>query len=212
LSSNFGEVLTMFFGVLLADYIGLQAAGEAVVLPLLAAQILWINLVTDGPPALALGVDPAGEDLMRQPPRPVGEGVLTPQIWRGIALVGVIMAAGTLFVVDLSLPGGFVGGSGTVPYAQTMAFTTLMLFQIFNVVNARSDSISAFIGLFTNYWLWAAIAVSVALQVTVVYVPLLQQAFGTVGLSAWDWLRCIAIASSVLWVREIGKLITRQGR
>ncbi len=186
-----------------------EAERGGVVLPLLATQILWINLVTDGPPALALGVDPAGEDLMRQPPRPVGEGVLTRQMWRGIAFVGIIMAAGTLFALDISLPGGFVDGSGSLRYAQTMAFTTLMLFQIFNVVNARSDEISAFVGLFTNHWLWAAMALSVALQVAVVYVPVLQQAFGTVGLSAGDWLRCIAIASSVLWLREIGKLFAR---
>ena len=130
LSSNIGEVLTMFFGVLLAERIGLHAEGGAVVLPLLATQILWINLVTDGPPALALGVDPADEGLMHQPPRPAGEGVLTPRMWRGIVFVGVIMAAGTLFVLDASLPGGFVEGSGDLRYAQTMAFTTLMLFQI----------------------------------------------------------------------------------
>ena len=209
LSSNIGEVLTMFFGVLLADRIGLHAAGGAVVLPLLATQILWINLVTDGPPALALGVDPADEGLMQQPPRPIGEGVLTPRMWRGIVFVGVIMAAGTLFVLDASLPGGFVEGSGDLRYAQTMAFTTLMLFQIFNVFNARSDERSAFARLFTNRWLWAAIALSLALQVVVVYVPFLQQAFGTVGLSGADWLRCAVVASSVLWLREISKLVGR---
>jgi Ca2+-transporting ATPase len=209
LSSNIGEVLTMFFGVLLADRIGLESEEGGVVLPLLATQILWINLVTDGPPALALGLDPAGEAVMRQPPRPVGEGVLTPQMWRGIALVGVTMAAGTLFVLDVSLPGGFVDGSGNLRYAQTMAFTTLMLFQIVNVVNARSDHTSAFVGLFTNHWLWAAVTLSVVLQVAVVYVPVLQQAFGTVGLSAGDWSRCLAVASSVLWLREFGKLFAR---
>ena len=139
LSSNIGEVLTMFFGVLLADRIGLPGGGGAVVLPLIATQILWINLVTDGPPALALGVDPADEDVMHQPPRPVGEGVLTPRMWRGIIFVGVVMAAGTLFVLDSALPGGFFEGSGDLRYAQTMAFTTLMLFQVFNVFNARSD-------------------------------------------------------------------------
>ena len=212
LSSNIGEVLTMFFGVVLAERIGLHAEGGAVVLPLLATQILWINLVTDGPPALALGLDPAGKDLMHQPPRPVGEGVLTPQMWRGIAVVGIIMAAGTLFVLDASLPGGFIKGSGNLRYAQTMAFTTLMLFQMVNVVNARSDEISAFVDLFTNVWLWTAVALSLALQVAVVYVPVLQQAFGTVGLSTGDWLRCIAIASSVLWLREIGKLFARLRR
>src|SRR5690606_3949719 len=113
------------------------------VLPLLATQILWINLVTDGLPALALGVDPADENLMHQAPRPTDEGVLTPRMWRGIVLVGVIMAAGTLFVLDASLPGGFVPGTGDLRYAQTMAFTTLMLFQVFNVPNARSDDRSA---------------------------------------------------------------------
>lgn len=71
------------------------------------------------------------------------------------------------------------------------------------------DDNSAFVGLFTNQWLWSAMALSVALQATVVHVPMLQQAFGTVGLSARDWLGCLAIASSVLWLREIGKLFAR---
>jgi Ca2+-transporting ATPase len=207
LSSNIGEVLTMFFGVLLEKPIGLHAEGEAVVLPLLATQILWINLVTDGAPALALGVDPADDGLMQQPPRPVGEGVLTGRMWRGIVLVGVIMAAGTLFVLDASLPGGFVKGSGGLPHAQTMAFTTLMLFQVFNVVNARSDERSAFSRLFTNRWLWIAISASLALQVAVVHVAFLQRAFGTVALTPGDWLFCTAIASSVLWLREASKLV-----
>src|SRR6185295_13994941 len=117
----------------------LQAEAGGMVLPLIATQILWINLVTDGPPALALGVDPPDEGLMEQPPRPVSEGVLTRRMWRGIVLVGIVMAAGTLFVLDAALPGGVVEGSGDLRYAQTMAFTTLMLFQMFNVLNARSD-------------------------------------------------------------------------
>jgi Ca2+-transporting ATPase len=209
LSSNIGEVMTMFFGVLLAGPIGLRAIGDGVVLPLLATQILWINMVTDGPPALALGVDRADPGLMEQPPRPAGEGVLTRQMWRGIAFVGVIMAAGTLFVLDRSLPGGFVDGSGDLRYGQTMAFTTLMLFQIFNVLNARSDVRSAFERLFTNAWLWAAIAASIALQVAVVYVPWLQRAFGTAAIGAGDWILCLTVASSVLWLREAAKWVGR---
>jgi len=212
LSSNVGEVMTMFFGVVLARQIGLESAGGAVTLPLLATQILWINLVTDGPPALALGVDPADDGLMQRPPRPVGEPVVTAAMWRGIAFVGVVMAAGTLLVLDASLPGGFVHGSGDVPYAQTMAFTTLMLFQVFNVFNARSDERSAFSLLFTNRWLWAAVAGSIALQVLVVHVPLLQRAFGTTSLGTGDWLVCAAIASSVLWLRETTKAIRRGAR
>jgi Ca2+-transporting ATPase len=209
LSSNIGEVLTMFFGVLLAERIGLRGEGGAVVLPLIATQILWINLVTDGPPALALGVEPADETLMHQPPRPVGESVLTPSMWRGIVFVGIVMAVGTLFVLDSSLPGGFVEGSGDLRYAQTMGFTTLMLFQIFNVFNARSDVESAFIRLFTNPWLWAGVALSLALQVVVVYAPVLQRAFGTVALAGSDWLICSAVASVVIWLREITKAVVR---
>ena len=212
LSSNIGEVMTMFFGVLLAAPIGLDVAGETVVLPLLATQILWINLVTDGPPALALGVDTADPGIMSLPPRPVGEGVLTRRMWRGIVFVGAIMAVGTVYVLDASLPGGFVHGTGDLPYAQTMAFTTLMLFQIFNVVNARSDQRSAFVRLFTNGWLWAAMGTSVALQAIVVYVPFLQRAFGTVALSPSDWLFSTAVASSVLWLREVSKLMARRNR
>ena len=113
LSSNIGEVMTMFFGVLLAGVIGLNAAGgSGLVLPLLATQILWINLVTDGAPALALGVDHADTGTMTQPPRPRDEGVITRRMWTGIFFVGAVMAAGTLLVLDASLPGGLIEGSG----------------------------------------------------------------------------------------------------
>jgi Ca2+-transporting ATPase len=212
LSSNIGEVLTMFFGVLLAKVIGLQADAGGVVLPLLATHILWINLVTDGAPALALGVDPADAGVMDRPPRPRGEGVITLRMWMGIFFVGAIMAAGTLLVLDASLPGGAIAGSGEMRYAQTMAFTTLMMFQLFNVVNARSDEQSAFHGLFRNKWLWIAIALSLVLHIAVIYVPLLQQAFSTMRLSGADWLRCTAVASSVLWLRELSKIVTRLRR
>ena len=135
--------------------------------------------------------------------------MITRQMWFGIFLVGAVMAAGTLFILDASLPGGFVEGWGDLRYAQTMAFTTLVLFQTFNVINARSDERSAFRGLFTNRWLWLAIILSVVLQAAVVYLPLLQRAFSTVGLSLGDWLRCAGVASSVLWLREMSKAITR---
>ncbi len=210
LSSNIGEVMTMFFGVLLAEAMGLTAAGgNGFVLPLLATQILWINLVTDGAPALALGVDPADARIMQQPPRPRGERVITPTMWAGILFVGVVMAVGTLAVLDASLPGGFIEGSGTIGYAQTMAFTTLTLFQLFNVFNARSDHASAFRGLFANRWLWAAVGLSLILHAAVIYVPFLQQAFSTTSLKATDWLFCTAVASSVLWLREASKLTAR---
>jgi Ca2+-transporting ATPase len=210
LSSNIGEVLTMFFGVLFASRLGLPSENGVVVLPLLATQLLWINLVTDGAPALALGVDPAEEDLMRQPPRPNGEPVITGEMWRGIFFIGVVMAAATLFVLDASLPGGFVKGAGSLRYAQTMAFMTLTAAQFFNVFNSRSDRRSAFVDVFSNHWVWAAIGLSLVLQVVVLYVPAMQKAFGTVGLSAADWLRCLAAASVVLWMRELSKFLLRR--
>ncbi|MGE5813469.1 MAG: cation-translocating P-type ATPase [Acidobacteriota bacterium] len=212
LSSNIGEVMTMFFGVVLADVIGLQAGAGTVVLPLLATQLLWINLVTDGAPALALGVDPADANVMKKAPRPKGEGVITPRMWFGIVLVGAVMAAGTLYVLDASLPGGLVEGSGSMRYAQTMAFTTLMMFQLFNVFNARSDLQSAFRHVFSNPWLWAAVGVSLALHLAVIYLPVLQQAFSTAPLASGDWLRCAAVASSVLWLQEISKGSARMMR
>ena len=94
-------------------------------------------------------------------------------------------------------------------YAQTMAFTTLTLFQCFNVFNARSEEASAFTGLFSNGWLWTGVGLSLALHVAVIYMPFLQQAFSTTTLSAADWLRCAIVSSSVLWLRELTKGVTR---
>jgi Ca2+-transporting ATPase len=165
--------------------------------------------VTDGAPALALGLDPAEPDVMRQQPRDQGSGVITREMWLGIVFVGVIMAVGTLLVLDASLPGGLIAGTGEMAYGRTMAFTTLMLFQMFNVFNARSDTHSVFYELFHNRWLWGAVALSLALQVLVIYVPFLQSAFDTVPLTLQDWAFCIAVASGVLWLSEIKKLATR---
>jgi Ca2+-transporting ATPase len=210
LATNMGEVMTMFFGVVLADAIGLTGApGSAVVLPLTATQLLWINLLTDGAPALALGVDPAHDGVMTRPPRPRGEKVITRRMWMGIFQVGIVMAAGTLLVLDASLPGGFVEGTGTLRYAQTMSFTTLVFFSLFAVFSSRSDERSAFEGLFSNHWLWGATLFSVLLQIAVVYVPFLQHAFSTVGLTFADWVRCVVVANSVLWLRELVKLVRR---
>jgi Ca2+-transporting ATPase len=210
LSSNLGEVMMMFLGVLLADVIGLKAQeGSGIVLPLLATHILWINLVSDGAPALALGVDPVDPEVMNQPPRRRGEGAITRRMWVGILFVGAIMAAGTLLVLDWSLPGGLIEGAGSMRYAQTMAFTTLLFFSLFTVFNARSDEQSAFVGMFSNIWLWGAIVLSLVLQVAVIYVPFLQKAFSTVSLSAGDWLRCAAVGSSVLWLSELSKVVAR---
>lgn len=210
LSSNIGEVMTMFFGVLLARFIGLTPGEKGLSLPLLATQILWINLVTDGAPALALGFDSADRDLMELPPRPRGESVITRRMWSGIVFVGAVMAATTLLVLDACLPGGFIEGSGSMRYAQTMAFTTLMFSQMFNAFNSRSDEQSAFAYLFRNHWLSLAVGISIALHVAVIYVPGMQEAFSTVPISFADWLLCAGAASFVLWFREFSKLVARR--
>jgi magnesium-transporting ATPase (P-type) len=121
--------------------------------------------------------------------------------------VGIIIAAGTFLVLDASLPGGLISGSGDMQYGRTMAFTTLFLFQMFNVFNARSDTHSVVYQLFHNPWLFGAVALSLLLQVAVIYVPFLQRAFDTVPLRASDWLTCVLVASSVLWLRELSKAV-----
>jgi Ca2+-transporting ATPase len=130
-------------------------------------------------------------------------------MWTGIVLGGFVMALGTLLVLDTSLPGGLIEGSGTTRYAQTMAFTTLTLFQLFNAFNARSEERSAFEGLFRARWLWGAVGLSLALQIGVIYLPFMQHAFSTTALSIEDWLVCAGVASCVLWASELGKAVTR---
>ncbi len=215
LSSNAGEVMTMFFGIVLASVLGLVDEGGELFLPLLAVQILWINLVTDGGPALALGVDPAEEGLMARPPRDRTESVINRSMWATIGLVGFVMMLGTLFVLDGYLPGGLFelinfsqDGEFVTQYARTAAFTTLVMFQMFNVFNMRSERRSIFTsGLFHNRWLWIAVFSSLLLHLLVVYFPPLQRAFDTVPLTLFDWLLAAAVASSVVVVMEVVKLV-----
>lgn len=214
LSSNAGEVFFMFFGVLLAGVIGLQGeAGSTITVPMLAVQILWVNLLTDSAPALALSADPVDHDVMRIPPRDPASHVIDAPMWRDIYFVGAIMGVGTLAATDWILPGGLIpGGTGDASRAQTMAFTTLVFFQVFNAFNARSRTRSAFAGLFSNFWLWAAaIGVSLA-QVAVVHTPFLQTAFHTEPLTVGEWAVSIAISSCVLWTVELRKLVHRAGQ
>jgi P-type Ca2+ transporter type 2C len=212
LSSNIGEVLTMFLGVVLAGVLALDETGEAIAVPLLATQILWINLLTDTAPALAMGVDPPPDDVMQRSPRRLGDQVIDGEMWFGIFWVGLVMAVVTLVALDLRLAGGLLGGTGEIDEARTMAFTTLVLAQLFNCLNARSDRVSAFHHLFTNRWLWGAIALSVVLQVAVVHLGFLNEAFGTTPLALRDWLVCLGLASLVLWADEAKKLVERLWR
>jgi P-type Ca2+ transporter type 2C len=209
LSSNIGEVFTMFFGVMFAGALGLKSTGEAVAVPLLATQILWINLMTDTAPALAIGFEPPPANVMQRPPRHITDRVIDRSMWIGIAWVGMVMAAVTLAALDLRLPGGLLGGSGTIVEARTMAVTTLVFAQLFNAFNARSDRVSAFRHLFTNRLLWAAIGLSIVFQIAVVHVSFLNRAFDTMPLTGRDWMICVALASVVLWADEAKKLVQR---
>jgi Ca2+-transporting ATPase len=210
LSSNVGEVLTVFLGVVFAGVLGLtDASGGGLVLPLLATQVLWINLVTDSFPALAMGVDPEVDDVMARKPRKLTDRAIDGRMWGGIFTIGLVMAVATLFSIDLFLPGGFVDGDDTLQVARTVGFSTLVFAQMFNALNARSETTSAFRKLFANGWLWAAIVVAVALQVAVVEVPFLQAAFGTASLDVTQWIACVALGSVVLWYDEVRKLALR---
>ncbi len=214
LSSNMGEVLTVFGGVVLSGVIGLSGHSDSgVVLPLLATQILWINLVTDSAPALAMGVDPSVEDVMGRPPRKPTDRVIDATMWSGVLLIGAVMAASTLAVLDVFLPGGLIDIAGLstdeLPTARTAAFSTLVLAQLFNTLNSRSETVSALHHLFVNKWLWGAIGLGAVLQVAVVEVPVLQVAFSTEPLDPAHWAVVVAMASLVLWVGEIRKAVRR---
>ncbi len=220
LSTNAGELMTMFGGVMFAGVLGLTSAEPGLFLPLLAAQLLWINLVTDGPPALALGVNPKDRGAMERRPRRRGSGILLTEDWIRLGCVGVLMMIGTLAVLDAYYPGGLftLFAQGTGPntadeaHARTIAFTTLMMFQLFDVFNCRSRRRSAFSGFFENKWLLVAIALSLGAHVFVIYVPFLQMAFHTVPLSMTDWLVATGVSSTLLIGMELAKIVLRRVR
>lgn len=212
LSSNMGEVLTVFLGVVGAGVIGLQGAGDAVVLPLLATQLLWINLVTDSGPALAMGVDPATDDLMARQPRHLSERLIDTRMWITVVKTGLVIAGVTLLTIDMYLPGGLIEGTDDLTTARTAGFTVLVFTSLFTCFTARSDTASAFSYLFANPWLWAAVALSALLQVAVVHLDFLNVAFSTTPLTGEQWMVCVAMGSVVLWVSELRKLASRAFR
>ena len=198
LSCNFSEILTVF----LALMIGWP-------LPLVALQILWLNLITDIFPAFALALEPSAPDVMKRPPRDPQESLLTPGfigliVWQGLLLTGV-----TLFAFGIGMHWHGTEGDG-LRAATTMAFMTLALAQVFHVFNARSQRRSAFTDrLFTNGWLWAAVAMCLLLQAAAVYVPLLQRVLHTAPPSLADWGVIAGCSLLPVAVVELVKLIQR---
>jgi Ca2+-transporting ATPase len=173
-------------------------------LPLNPIQILWINIIMDGPPAQSLGVEPMDADLMKHPPRNPKESVITRRVITNILLGAGVMIIGTLSIFFLELG----KGSGVEKRAVTMAFTVFVMFQMFNALNCRSEEKSIFkLGFFSNKYVLLAIAASIFMQLAVLYVPLLQFIFGTVTLSVKDLALVTAVAGSVFVVDEIRKKV-----
>ncbi|PWB53696.1 MAG: ATPase [Candidatus Methanoperedenaceae archaeon] len=190
LSTNAGAILTVFIGTL-----------AGLPLPLTALQLLWINVIVDGPPALSLSVEPLDPESMKQPPRNPREQILSRKMLIHIFAIGYMMAIGTLGIFSYMLSIGS-------PKAQTLAFTTFVFFQLFNVLNCRSDIHSIFkIGFFSNRTSILSITGVILIQAAIVYFPQVQGAFGTVSLSLKDWLFSAAIASSIFIAFEISKSI-----
>lgn len=193
LSSNIGEI-TLMTG---ATFTGLP-------LPLTAVQILYVNLATDGLPALALAVDPPDDDLMRQPPRDPRQGIFTRPVV-GLMLIGGLWSA----LVNISL---FVwvlqSGRGLVE-AMTMTFVALVLIQFFKAYNFRSDHLSVFHHPFANRWLNLAILWELILLLGVVYLPFLHEPFGTFPLSLIDWVIISGVALTIVPVLELVKWVLR---
>ncbi|MBW2416997.1 MAG: cation transporting ATPase C-terminal domain-containing protein [Deltaproteobacteria bacterium] len=193
LSTNFGAVLC----VLTAPLLGLP-------LPFTPIQILWVNLIMDGPPAMALGVDPARPGVMRVAPRVRNASMLPIGRVLRLFVLGSIMAAGTLGVLSHGLD------VGSPEYARTLAFTTLVAFQIFNVFNIRDESASAFgWQTFANRSLWLALGAVVALQFLATNWGPAQMAFDTSELSARDGFLAACLAAAIVAVEELRKAVAR---
>jgi Ca2+-transporting ATPase len=194
MTSNSGEIWTIF----LAPFLGLP-------IPLLPIHILWINLVTDGLPGLALAGEPAERNVMQRPPRPPGESVFAHGMWQHILWVGLLMGGVTLLTQAWALHGG-------APHWQTMVFTVLTLSQLGHVLAIRSERESLFAqGLFSNRPLIAAVLLTFALQMAVIYLPALNAIFKTEPLSADELVLCLLLSSVVFVGVEAEKALARRG-
>jgi len=196
LSTNSGEVLTIFIASVLFPPD----------LPLLPLQILWINLITDGFPALALTVEPKERGLMDRKPRDPKAGILSGGISPHIAWVGTLMMVGSLSVFLWAM-----GDGRPVDEARTLVFYLLTTFQVFHVLAIRVERNSVFTdGVFRNRYLILAVVLTVALQLLVIYAPFLQAAFKTVPLPPEELLSVTLIGSSVFFAVEFEKWLRRR--
>jgi Ca2+-transporting ATPase len=200
-SCNLAEILVVFAAIV----VGWP-------LPLAALQVLWLNMITDVFPAMALALEPASPDAMGRPPLDPREPLVNRRFAGLIAWQGGLLAAVTLLAFWIGMRWYGVAGEGR-RHAVTIAFMTLAIVQVSHAFNARSQRRSALDArLFTNGWLWAAVAVCVALQMAAVYLPFLQQVLRTVPLGAADWGLVAACALAPIGVVELVKLAGRLRR
>ncbi|QGW24482.1 MULTISPECIES: cation-translocating P-type ATPase [unclassified Dietzia] len=177
--------------------------------PFTALQVLLVNIVMDGPPAMALGVEPVEKNAMRRPPRPADEQILTPSRLVRILWLGVVMATGTLLVLAFAET-IFPERAGVPLFATTLAYAAFVFFQVFNLMNVRSTDGSVFSrDMAHNAPIWVALAAVPLLLVAVVQVPFLQGIFDTTPLHADEWLLAVAVGSSILWLEELRKVVAR---
>ena len=195
IATNFGEIVTILTSLLLFT------GGKLIFNPV---QILWVNLVTDGLLDITIAMEPKEGDVMHEPPRRPDARIINREMLRNTVFVALFMAVGTLWM--------FARSNYTVNLvrAQTIAFTTLAMFQVFNALNVRSRDKSLFeIGPFSNRYLLGAIVVSLILQVLATTVPFMQTALGTEALKVNDWLLITAVAGSVFVADEARKFLRR---
>jgi Ca2+-transporting ATPase len=199
LGCNIGEVMVMF----LASLLGMP-------LPLLPIQILWVNLVTDGLPAMALGLEPPEPGIMERKPRERNESIFARQLGRIIFSRGLFISIATLCTFTLGLIYCRFNGIEELNLPRTMAFTTLVFAQLFYVFECRSENFSPFaLGFFTNKFLIAAVFGSIIMQLSVIYLPFLQAIFKTVSLLWWQWAVIILVTGFKIILRLLIYL-TRQ--
>lgn len=194
MTGNSGEIWT----ILLAPFLGLP-------IPLLPIHILWINLVTDGLPGLALAAEPEERGNMSRPPRPPDESVFAHGMWQHIIWCGLAMAAVSLFAQGWAIA---IGDA----HWQTMVFTVLTLSQMGHVLAIRSERESILTqGLLSNRPLIEAVALTFVLQLCVIYVPALNVVFNTTPLTAFELAVCLALSSIVFLMVEVEKALARRG-
>lgn len=189
LSTNMGELFTWTLAIL-----------AGIPLPVVAVQILWINLVTDGVCTIPLGLEPRHSNVLEEPPRRVKAGIVYAGMLFRIVFVAIFMSAGTFLIFQWELPR--VG----LEEARSIAFCVLVAFQWFNALNARSDRESLFkLGLFSNPWLLVGIGGAVVLQLVIIYLPVFQGLFYTVPLGLEDWGVVILVTGSIFLAEEMRK-------